>query len=772
MNFHHNVSRQSIGVVLLSLALAGHFGCVVSQRTDSPEPTQGTTSALSGDASSDALNLPDGWNSVPARAAVDGVFPPPAQWILTPGNVNPGPDGGASSDGAVVWQYALSDGGVPPSPTWMDPDYDASSWAKGVGGFGSAPGNGVYSPQDVVSTLWPANANDIWLRTTFDVTDAGAIPNLYFYGRWDNHLEIYVNGTADMSAPAVDAGDLETELNVTLGYRYLGLGPAQAAVHAGAPNVLAVHVEPVLVPPTPARYFDLGITTNASYANMPSAGFENTPALVPLTQAVQAFMVLHGITSGALAVMKNDALVVKRALGWTDKTFSAPLSEDAVFRLASNDKVLTRGAVQAMLASQPKAPDGTSITMYTPVFPLLRQYGLTPMPNGAQHDPNIDNITIGNLFCMTSGLQDVPEPPTPFYPAFNDDAGAWTTEENDVQWVYSQLLTPPGFQPPPTDAGATTKYSYSSSSYMVLRYLVEVVENQDILTYLRNVVLAPAGTSDVYLAHEVLGYRQPSEPWYATLETPYNRWVLLEDYTALASTAEAFVRYLRHYDIATGNPMIDAGVWSPSPDIWCGVSVPDAYDGEMSGTWTSTEQDGTQVNFAVFFNEDTVSWPLRVQLESIATNLTAADWGLTQINAGGSAISTFAADEDFMGGSTINHANSINLTGVVDPAPMAAYQTARIGNFTYTIPGYTAGSSHTVRLHFAETYFSTAGSRVFNVTINGATVLSQFDVYKAAGAKNTAVIETFTANANSSGQYVIAFTSVVNNSLVSAIEVQ
>jgi hypothetical protein len=143
-----------------------------------------------------------------------------------------------------------------------------------------------------------------------------------------------------------------------------------------------------------------------------------------------------------------------------------------------------------------------------------------------------------------------------------------------------------------------------------------------------------------------------------------------------------------------------------------------------------------------------------------------------QINAGGPAVTPFVADKDFTGGSTIHHANTIDLSGVTNPAPMAVYQTARVGNFTYTLPGFTAGASHTVRLHFAETYFSTAGSRKFNVTINGTQVLSAFDIFAAAGAKNKAIIEQFTVKANASGQYIIQFTSTVNQSLLSGIEVQ
>jgi hypothetical protein len=145
---------------------------------------------------------------------------------------------------------------------------------------------------------------------------------------------------------------------------------------------------------------------------------------------------------------------------------------------------------------------------------------------------------------------------------------------------------------------------------------------------------------------------------------------------------------------------------------------------------------------------------------------------VVQINAGGPAVSPFVADVDFAGGGTIHHTNTIDLSGVTNPAPMAVYQTGRIGNFTYTIPGFTAGSSHTVRLHFAETFWTSAGSRIFNVSINGTRVLTNFDIFAASGAMNKAVIEQFTASANSSGQFVIQFTTVKDNSLVNGVEIE
>ncbi|HEX3850136.1 MAG TPA: malectin domain-containing carbohydrate-binding protein, partial [Polyangiaceae bacterium] len=142
------------------------------------------------------------------------------------------------------------------------------------------------------------------------------------------------------------------------------------------------------------------------------------------------------------------------------------------------------------------------------------------------------------------------------------------------------------------------------------------------------------------------------------------------------------------------------------------------------------------------------------------------------IDSGGTAVAPYVADVSFTGGTTINHANTIDVSGVATPAPAAVYQTARLGNFSYTIAGFAAGTSHMVRLHMCETYFGTAGSRKFNVTINGVQVLANFDIFAASGAKNKAIAQQFTSSANATGQYVIQFTSVIDNSLVSGIEIR
>ena len=104
--------------------------------------------------------------------------------------------------------------------------------------------------------------------------------------------------------------------------------------------------------------------------------------------------------------------------------------------------------------------------------------------------------------------------------------------------------------------------------------------------------------------------------------------------------------------------------------------------------------------------------------------------------------------------------------------PAAVYQTERWGAHTYTITGLAANASHTVRLHFAEIYWSAANQRKFHVNINGTRVLTDFDVFAAAGAKNKAHVRQFTATSNASGQITIQFlVGAIDQPKISGIEV-
>jgi hypothetical protein len=162
---------------------------------------------------------------------------------------------------------------------------------------------------------------------------------------------------------------------------------------------------------------------------------------------------------------------------------------------------------------------------------------------------------------------------------------------------------------------------------------------------------------------------------------------------------------------------------------------------------------------------------LLVAALAVVAPTSAAD-STVSINAGGSASGSFTADQYFSGGSTYTNTATIDMSQITSNVPPAAiFNTERYGAMTYTIPNRTAGSAQTVTLYFAETYVTAAGQRLFNVTINGSTVLSSFDIYASAGGSNRAIVRTFTTTANSSGQVVIGFVAGTQNPKINGISV-
>jgi hypothetical protein len=118
---------------------------------------------------------------------------------------------------------------------------------------------------------------------------------------------------------------------------------------------------------------------------------------------------------------------------------------------------------------------------------------------------------------------------------------------------------------------------------------------------------------------------------------------------------------------------------------------------------------------------------------------------------------------DFVGGSTFSTAHSI--TGTLDPT---LYQTERYApTLTYNIP--VINDTYTVTLYFAEIFFDAPGQRVFNVSIEGQTVLQNFDIWAVAG-QFAAVQRTFVVTV-ADGLLNIVGTATVDNAKFSAIQV-
>jgi uncharacterized repeat protein (TIGR01451 family) len=82
-----------------------------------------------------------------------------------------------------------------------------------------------------------------------------------------------------------------------------------------------------------------------------------------------------------------------------------------------------------------------------------------------------------------------------------------------------------------------------------------------------------------------------------------------------------------------------------------------------------------------------------------------------------------------------------------------------------------SGATVKVRLYFANRYTGTSavGARVFDVSLEGSTVLDEFDAVRAAGADQTGTMREFTVT--SDGTINIAFAHSVENPLVNGIEI-
>jgi hypothetical protein len=143
-------------------------------------------------------------------------------------------------------------------------------------------------------------------------------------------------------------------------------------------------------------------------------------------------------------------------------------------------------------------------------------------------------------------------------------------------------------------------------------------------------------------------------------------------------------------------------------------------------------------------------------------------------------------DEYARGGQFAVHLHRYPVTGTPDPD---LYVGERFGNFDYSIP--VPPGRYAATLHFAETYWGLdnqrpgvalpdyggspeggPGSRVFDVDMNGRTLLKDFDIFKEAGGAGRALVKIFhNLVPDGQGKLVFRFVPVRDYACVNAIEI-
>ena len=144
--------------------------------------------------------------------------------------------------------------------------------------------------------------------------------------------------------------------------------------------------------------------------------------------------------------------------------------------------------------------------------------------------------------------------------------------------------------------------------------------------------------------------------------------------------------------------------------------------------------------------------------------------GVLRVNAGGTRYMDplereYVADQGYSGGTAGSISLPVSETDMPD-----LYQTYRTSGSSFQYQFTVPSGSHTVRLRFMEPTYTSGGNRVFNVVINGTTVLTNFDVYLASWNR-MAHDRVFNINVTD-GQVTIQFVPVTGSPIVSAIEIQ
>jgi fibronectin type 3 domain-containing protein len=195
------------------------------------------------------------------------------------------------------------------------------------------------------------------------------------------------------------------------------------------------------------------------------------------------------------------------------------------------------------------------------------------------------------------------------------------------------------------------------------------------------------------------------------------------------------------------------------------------YTTVVSNLTTTNYTDTGLVNGTTYFYVVTASNSVGEsgnsnQAPATPTNVTNS---AVRVNSGGPAYAgtagAFLADTYFTGGTTINR-GTIAISNTSDPT---LYRTLRYAvNFSYSVQA--ANGNYTLNLHFAETGGYSTNQRKFNVSVNGSSWLTNFDVFAQAGGASKALIKSIPVTVTN-GKVDISFAGINNlNAFVNAVE--
>jgi N-acyl-D-amino-acid deacylase len=307
------------------------------------------------------------------------------------------------------------------------------------------------------------------------------------------------------------------------------------------------------------------------------------PAAVPVTgvaveslkafdDAMLEFMRKYEIQAGVLAVSKDGRIVLDRGYGWADQARTKPTPPDALMRIASVAKPITRAAVLKLIREG-------KLSLDTKVFAYL---GIEP-PGGKTADERIYKITVKNLLEHRGGWDrdQAGDPMFQMNQVRKDlKLGRPPTPRDVIRWMMGRPLQ---FDPGEREA-------YSNFGYCVLGRVIEKASGKPYEQYVTEAVLRPAGITSVRISRDRAADRDAREVWYPVADGDFSTEAM-DAHGGLASTAGDLCRFMRAWWISGER----RGVGPYKNQNWI-------FFGSLPGTSAMAMQRPSGVDIAVLLN--------------------------------------------------------------------------------------------------------------------------------------------------------------------------
>src|SRR5712671_4568242 len=201
-----------------------------------------------------------------------------------------------------------------------------------------------------------------------------------------------------------------------------------------------------------------------------------------LSSAIHADVARRLIPGAVLAIARGGRIGYAEAFGWRDREEAAPMTTDAIFRIASMTKPMTSVAAM-MLAEEGRLEIAAPVATYLPEFAELTV--------GVERRKAERTMTVQDLLRHTSGLTYAQFGDTPVQMVWRD-AKLMDEGQTNAELVAKLARLPLMFEP-----GTTWEYSMSTD---VLGRVVEIASGKSLADFFAEHICRPLGMADTGFA--------------------------------------------------------------------------------------------------------------------------------------------------------------------------------------------------------------------------------------------------------------------------------